>query len=126
MKSGSGVRYSGYLKMHWSWSVYLALTLFALTAGMFFLDRRAGLLCLAFTCAYYLIILVIYFYYRPRILQSMITFACNYTQTEAAVLRELELPAAIVDREGRLYDLSVPYDTGIPCQLRRKGYQPYV
>ena len=102
MKSGSGVRYSGYLKMHWSWSVYLALTLFALTAGMFFLDRRAGLLCLAFTCAYYLIILVIYFYYRPRILQSMITFACNYTQTEAAVLRELELPAAIVDREGRL------------------------
>ena len=100
MKSGSGVRYSGYLKMHWSWNVYLALSLFALTAAMFFIDRRAGLVCLAFSCAYFLAILLIYFYVRPRILQSLITFAGSYGQTQAAVLRELALPAVIVDREG--------------------------
>ena len=100
MKAGSGVKYSGYLKMHWSWNVYLALTLFALSAAMFLVDRRAGLICLAFSCAYFLIILLIYFYYRPRILQSLITFAGRYGEVQAEVLRELELPAAIVDREG--------------------------
>ena len=102
MKSGSGVRYSGYLKMHWSWNVYLALSLFGLSAALFFVDRRAGLICLAFSCAYFLIILLIYIYYRPRILQSMITFAGRYGETQAAVLRELEIPAAIVDRAGRV------------------------
>ena len=102
MKSGSGVRYSGYLKMHWSWNVYLALSLFALTAAMFLIDHRAGLVCLAFSCVYFLAILLVYFYYRPRILQSMISFAGSYGQTQATVLRELALPAVIVDREGRV------------------------
>ena len=102
MKSGSGARYSGYLKMHWSWSVYLALSLFALTAGMFFIDRRAGMICLVFSCAYFAVILLIYLYYRPKILQALIMFAGRYGEIQAAVLRELEIPAAIVDHEGRL------------------------
>ena len=90
MKSGSGARYSGYLKMHWSWSVYLALSLFALTAGMFFIDRRAGMICLVFSCAYFVVILLIYLYYRPKILQALIMFAGRYGEIQAAVLRELE------------------------------------
>lgn len=102
MKSGSGVKYSGYLRMYWSWNVYLALTLFALTAAMFFVDQRAGLISLAFSCAYFLIILLIYVYYRPRILQALIGFASRYGEIQAEVLRDLELPAAIVDRSGRV------------------------
>ncbi len=100
MKSGSGARYSGYLKMHWSWNVYLALSLFALSAAMFFIDRRAGLICLAFSCAYFLVVLLIYIYYRPKILQALIMFAGRYGEIQAVVLREMEIPAAIVDHEG--------------------------
>ena len=82
MKSGSGARYSGYLKMHWSWNVYLALSLFALSAAMFFIDRRAGLICLAFSCAYFLVVLLIYIYYRPKILQALIMFAGRYGEIQ--------------------------------------------
>ena len=62
MKSGSRVKYSGHLKMYWSWNMYLALSLFALAAGLFFVDRRAGLISLAFVCGYYLVIMFIYMY----------------------------------------------------------------
>ncbi len=100
MKSGSGVKYSGYLKMHWSWNVYLALALFVLSGIMFFIDHRAGLICLAFSCGYYLVVLLIYAYYRPRILQAMIGFASRYGTVQAHVLTQMEIPAGIVDREG--------------------------
>lgn len=113
MKSASGVRCSGYLNMHWSWNVYLALSLYALSAAVFFIDRRAGLVCLAFSCVYFLVILLIYLYYRPRILQALITFAGNYGTAQATILKELEIPTVIVDRGGyvlwmnnRMYELS--------------------
>ena len=98
----SGVKYSGYLKMHWSWNVYLALTLFVLSGVVFFLDRRCGIICFAFSFAYFLVILLIYIYYRPRILQAMIGFANQYTDIQATVLRDLEIPVAVVDTEGRV------------------------
>ncbi len=102
MKPGSGVQYGRYLRMHWSWNVYLGLTLFGLSAGLFFVDRRAGLISVIFSCCYYLVILLIYLYYRPRIMQAMIRFAGRFGDVQAQVLRELEIPAGIVDREGRI------------------------
>ena len=100
MKSGTGVKISGYLKILWSWNVYLALTLFVLSGAVFLVDRRSGLICLAFACGYFLVVLLINLYYRPRILQSMIGFANQYTDVQATVLRELDIPAVFVDREG--------------------------
>ncbi len=108
MKSGSRVKYSGHLKMYWSWNMYLALSLFALAAGLFFVDRRAGLISLAFACSYYLVIMFIYMYYRPRILQSMIGFASRYADVQASVLRQIEIPTAIVDREGYVLWMNDP------------------
>lgn len=102
MKSGSGVKYSGHLKMHWSWNVYLSLSLIGLTIGLFTVSKRAGLICLGFSAAYYLAVILIYAYYRPRILQALIGFASNYGSIESQLLKDLEIPTAIVDREGRM------------------------
>ncbi len=115
MKPGSGVKYSGQLKMHWTWNVYLALTLFGLAAGLFFVDRRAGLICLLFACGYYCIVLLIYFYYRPKIFQSMIGFASRYKEIQAEILREMEIPTAIVDQEGYVLWMNRPL-----CSLTKK------
>ncbi len=100
MNSGPGVKYSGHLKMHWNWSVYLALSLIVLTAAMFVVDERAGMICLAFSAIYYLVILFIYVHFRPKILQSMVSFASRFGSIQATLLREMEIPTAIVDREG--------------------------
>ena len=83
MRSGTGVRYSRKLKMHWSWSLYLAFTLIPFSVGMYFLDHRAGLAATAFTAAYFLAILFVYFYYRPRILRAIVRFASRYGTVQA-------------------------------------------
>ncbi len=102
MKKGSGVKYSGYLRGHWTWNAYLSLSLIGLTVVMFFVRQKAGLICLAFSAAYYLAVVLIYTYYRPKILQALMGFAnrCETVQTE--LLENLEIPTAIVDLEGRM------------------------
>ncbi len=102
MRSGTGVTYSGKLKMHWNWSLYLAFTLIPLSVGMYFVDRRAGLIATAFTAFYFLAILFVYFYYRPRILRAIVRFASRYGTVQAQVLKQLEIAAAIVDKDGNV------------------------
>ena len=100
MKSGSGVKYSGNLKMHWNWSLYLAFGLIPMTAGMFAVSRRAGLIAMAFTAAYFLAVLFVWFYYRPRILRALVRFAGRSGTLQAEMLRQLEVAVVLVDREG--------------------------
>ncbi len=88
--------------MHWNWNIYLSLSLIGLTIAMFAVSHRAGLICLAFTAVYYLIIILIYVYYKPRILQALIGFAGNYGSVQAQLLKTLEIPTAIVDWEGNM------------------------
>lgn len=102
MRSGTGVTYSGKLKMHWNWSLFLAFTLIPFTAGMYLVDRRAGLLSMAFTAFYFLAILFVYFYYRPRILRAIVRFASRYGTVQAQVLKQLEIAATIVDKDGNV------------------------
>ncbi len=102
MKTGSGVKYSGYLKLHWNWNIYLSLTLIGLTIAMFAVDHQAGLICAAFSAAYYLIVILIYFRNKSRILRSLMGFANHYGSLQSELLDQLEVPAALVDREGRV------------------------
>ena len=102
MRSGTGVRYSGKLKMHWNWSLYLAFTLIPFSAAMYLLDHRAGLAATAFTAFYFLAILFVWFYYRPRILRAIVRFASRYGTVQAQVLKQLEIAAVIVDKDGNV------------------------
>lgn len=94
--------YSGKLLFHWRWSVILAFALLALVAVMFAESRRAGLTALVFSCAYFLAIIGIYLYTRPRIMRDLLIFAQQYGQQQQELLKELALPMAMLDPEGRV------------------------
>ncbi len=102
MRAGTGVKYSGKLKMHWNWSVYLALTLIPFSASMFLINKRAGIAASVFTAVYFLAILLVYVYYRPRILRAIVRFASRYGTVQAQVLKQLEIAAVIVDKDGNV------------------------
>lgn len=102
MKKKFKAKYSGTLKMHWQWSVILALTLLLLTAGMLFIDTRAALVTLAFTAGYFLIILGLYFHYKPRILRGLVNFATRYGQVQKEILQEFEIPSALLEPDGKI------------------------
>ena len=111
MKSKPGVKYSGNLKKHWSWSLGLSFTLFLLAAAVFWIDHKAGLVVLAFTVVYLGIVLVLYLRFRSRILNSLLEFASSYEQTEGEMLRQIEIPVTMVDMEGRVIWMNEAFST---------------
>ena len=111
MKSKPGVKYSGNLKKHWSWSLGLSFTLFLLAAAVFWIDHKAGFVVLAFTVVYLGIVLVLYLRFRSRILDSLLEFASSYEQTEGEMLRQIEIPVTMVDMEGRVIWMNEAFST---------------
>lgn len=103
--------------MHWQWSVIMAMTLLGLAVGLFWVDKRAGLITLAFSAFYFLIILWVYFHYKPKILRELVNFATRYGQVQKEILQEFEIPAALLEPDGkimwmndRLYELTEKND----------------
>ena len=111
MKSKPGVKYSGNLKKHWSWSLGLSFTLFLLAAAVFWIDHKAGFVVLAFTVVYLGIVLVLYLRFRSRILNSLLEFASSYEQTEGEMLKQIEIPVTMVDMEGRVIWMNEAFST---------------
>ena len=101
-KSKGKTRYSGSLKMHWQWSVILAFSLFILDGILLLRNRTDGMIALAFTAVYLLAVLLLYFYFRPRILRETVSFAARYGQVQKEILQELELPTALLESDGRI------------------------
>ena len=81
-KDNLRARYSGPLRMHWQWNVILACTLIILDIYLLLTHRRSGLAALAFTAAYFLLVLAVYFHYRPKIMRELISFATSYGQVQ--------------------------------------------
>ena len=102
MKNGPRIRYSGNLSAHWNWSIYLAFSMIALCAVNFSISYKAGYVTVVFSSVYFLLILAVYFHYRPKILQALVSFAARFEQEEEQILKQIELPIAIVTSEGRI------------------------
>ncbi|MDD2958850.1 MAG: DHH family phosphoesterase [Lachnospiraceae bacterium] len=102
MKTKFKAKYGGNLKMHWQWSVILALTLLILDAWLMWVDTKAGLIGIAFSALYFLAILWMYFHYKPRILRELVDFATRYGQVQKKILEEFEIPAALLEPDGKI------------------------
>ncbi len=74
----------------------------AVNVAMYFIDLRAAVLLTGFTVIYLGIILFLYFYNKPGIMNELISFAAEYGQIQKRLLRELDLPYALLDSSGKI------------------------
>ena len=95
-------KYSGTLRLHWAWSVGLALTLFLLTGVLLWQNTRSGIIALVYSVLYMTVVLLVYFRLKPRILRDMVRFAGGYGQVQRELLENLDLPSAILEPDGRV------------------------
>ena len=63
---------------------------------------KAGLLMSGFLVIYIFIVVVLYLRSRSQIYNEMIAFATQYGQVQRKLLKELALPYALLDEEGRV------------------------
>ncbi len=96
------MRLKGRIKTYIQFSIYLGILLCVIDVAMFMVDYRAGLLLTGYTIFYLIITLTLYFYNKPIIMNELISFATEYGQIQRKLLRDLDIPYALLDDGGKI------------------------
>ncbi|MBQ6094099.1 MAG: DHH family phosphoesterase [Lachnospiraceae bacterium] len=96
------IKLRGRIKFFTSFSFYLGALLAAVDIAVFMMDVRAGALLLGFTIFYFGVTIALYFYNKPVIMNELVSFATEYGQIQRKLLRELDIPYALLDDDGRV------------------------
>lgn len=96
------IKLKGRIKTHLQFSIYLGVLLCAVNLAIYMVDLRAGALLSCFALFYFIVTLTLFFYNKPVIMNELISFATEYGQIQRKLLRDLELPYALLDDTGKV------------------------
>ena len=114
------IKLKGRIKTYIQFSIYLGILLCIVDAAMLMIDTRAGLLLAGYTIFYFAITLSLYFYNKPIIINELVSFATEYGQIQRMLLRELDLPYALLDDGGKVIWTNAAFET---VTHQPKGYK---
>lgn len=114
------IRLKGRIKTYLQFSIYLGVLLLVVNAGILVIDYRAGLLLGFFTIFYYAVTLSLYFFNKPVIINELVSFATQYGQIQKKLLRDLELPHALLDDSGKVIWTNQAFEAVIKIPRRYK------
>ncbi len=113
------IKLKGRIKNFTRFSIYLGVLLCLMNVAVFLLDFKAGILLAGFTIFYFVITLSLYFYNKPIIINELVSFATEYGQIQRKLLRDLELPYALLDDTGKVIWTNAAFEQVIH---QPKGY----
>lgn len=115
----NSVKLKGRLKTYMQYSIYLGVMLLVVNVCVYMIDYRAGFLITAFAVFYFAIVIFMLVYNRPVIMNELVSFATQYGQIQKRLLRELELPHALLDETGKIFWTNKAFEDVIH---KEKGY----
>ncbi|MDE6903018.1 MAG: DHH family phosphoesterase, partial [Lachnospiraceae bacterium] len=95
----------------------------AVNVLIYFIDYRAGVVLSIFIVLYISIILYMMFYNKPVIMNELVSFATQYGQIQRRLLRDLELPHALLDEAGKVIWTNIAFERLVH---QEKGYRKSV
>ncbi len=101
MSNKNRIKLKGKLKSYLRIFSYLGILLTLVNIAVFTMDLAAGFILLAFTALYFIAIVYLNFYNKPIIMNELVSFATEYGQIQKRLLRELDLPHAVLDDSGK-------------------------
>lgn len=113
------IRLKGRIKTYIQFSIYLGVLLCVVDAAICMIDYRAGLLLGVFTVFYFVVTLAMYFYNKPVIMNELVSFATEYGQIQRKLLRDMELPYALLDDSGKVIWTNIAFENVVH---QPKGY----
>lgn len=117
----NSVKLKGRLKSYLQSSLYLGFLLIAVDVLIYMIgDYRAGLILSGFIIFYIAIILSMMFYNKPIIMNELVSFATQYGQIQRRLLRDLELPHALLDDNGKVIWTNIAFEKVVH---QEKGYR---
>ncbi len=97
----SKVRIRSALRGYLLWPIILTGLLLCMNLSIYVLDKKAGLVMSVFVLVYFLIAITVFYLKRHKIASELVHYAMDYGQVQKLLLKELALPYAILDVEGR-------------------------
>lgn len=115
----NSVKLKGRMKAYLQSSLYLGFLLIAVDILIYMMDYRAGLVLSGFIVFYIAIILSMMLYNKPIIMNELVSFATQYGQIQRRLLRDLELPHALLDDNGKVIWTNIAFEKVVH---QEKGY----
>ena len=113
------IKLKGRIKTYLSFTLYLGALLCAVNLAVAMVDLAAAGILVCFTVFYFAITLSLYFYNKPVIMNELISFATEYGQIQRRLLRDLEIPYALLDDTGKVIWTNTAFETVVH---QPKGY----
>ena len=98
----------------------LGIVLVLMTIGIYFLDYRAGIILNCFVLLYFAGLLFANIRSKQSLMNELISFATEYGQVQRQILRELQLPHALLDQTGKVIWTNVEFEKLVE---EEKGYR---
>ena len=110
MSGKTRIRLKGKLRVFLRVFTYLGILLVLVTAGVFVVNFTAGLIVAAFLAVYLMAVIYLNFYNKPIIMNELVSFATEYGQIQKKLLRELDLPHALLDESGKIIWTNIEFE----------------
>ncbi len=108
--SGKKTRIKGNIRGYLRSGLYMGI-LFVIVAVLISIsDVRAGLLVAAAALLYYVIFGILYLRSGRSINEDLISFATEYGQVQKMLLKDLDLPHALMDEEGKIIWINTAFE----------------
>ncbi|MDD3173420.1 MAG: DHH family phosphoesterase [Herbinix sp.] len=92
----------GALRAYLLWPIILTVLLLCMSLSVYVIDKRAAFITTIFTIIYFTMAMAIYYSKSNKIAGELVRYAMDYGQVQKKLLKELHLPYAILDLEGRM------------------------
>ncbi|MBQ3794489.1 MAG: DHH family phosphoesterase [Lachnospiraceae bacterium] len=114
------IRIKGRLRFYLRAALYMGILLLFVNVGVFMLNENAGWILAIFSFLYYLLFILLYVRLKPVISEELVNFATEYGQVQKRLLKDLALPHALLDDEGKIIWGNTAFEEMIQKQMDYK------
>lgn len=114
------VKFKGKLRLYIMWPLFLTIFLACVNVAVYFVNRKAGYVVSIGVVLYFVIAISLYLSNKHSIMNEMVSFATHYGQVQKQLLRDLEIPYALLDEEGHIIWTNEAFETVFQI---KKGYR---
>jgi c-di-AMP phosphodiesterase-like protein len=96
------LKLNGTLKVYLLWPLIFTIILLCMNLSIYIISRKAGIVMTCYIGVYFILSMAIYLSKRNKLSAELVRYAMDYGQVQKKLLKELHLPYAILDIEGKL------------------------
>lgn len=90
------------LNSYLRWPLYLSVLLVCMNFAIYCVDKEAGIIMTIFLVLYIIVALWLFFSRKQNIMAGVVSYASDYSQVQRQLMKELVLPYAMLDLQGRI------------------------